>query len=67
MTIEQKTNHAFARSLSNAGLEHIHEQRLRAFVREHLHGKCKVFSLGDDCKCPLCDLDRLCEELRSNV
>lgn len=38
--------------------------RLRAFVRKHLHGGCRILSQGNDCKCPLCDLDRLHDALR---
>ena len=38
--------------------------RLRAFVSEHLHGGCRILSQGSECKCPLCDLDRLYSALR---
>ena len=51
---------------STDGLECGHEQRLRAFVMEHLHGQCKIISQGGNCTCLLCDLDRLCDEVRSN-
>lgn len=34
-------------------------ERLRAFVREKEPGRCNVMSFGDDCTCPLCDIDRL--------
>lgn len=33
--------------------------RLKAFVREYAPGGCKMFSKGDDCTCPLCDVDFL--------
>lgn len=38
--------------------------RLRAFVSEHLRGGCKILSQGSECKCALCDLDRLYSALR---
>lgn len=34
-------------------------ERLRAFVRKHLAGGCRIMSLGPACVCPLCDADRL--------
>lgn len=37
--------------------------RLIEFVRKHQHGGCKVVSLGDGCKCPLCDLSRVNQAL----
>lgn len=33
--------------------------RLREFVREVAPGQCKKLSQGNDCECPLCDIDRL--------
>ena len=33
--------------------------RLRKFCEDHIHGGCKILSLGDACTCLLCDLDRL--------
>lgn len=33
--------------------------RLREFIRAHAPGGCRVLSKGDDCHCPLCDLDDL--------
>lgn len=33
--------------------------RLRAFIRKHLHGQCKILSLGPACLCALCDADRI--------
>jgi hypothetical protein len=35
------------------------ERRLKAFIREHIRGGCRIISQGDACQCPLCDLDRL--------
>jgi hypothetical protein len=34
-------------------------ERLRAFVRKYSPRCCKMLSVGPDCECPLCDLDRL--------
>lgn len=33
--------------------------RPRDYIREHSPGCCKILSLGDECLCPLCDLDRV--------
>jgi len=33
--------------------------RLQMFIRAHQVGGCRKFSAGNDCKCALCDLDRL--------
>lgn len=33
--------------------------RLKEFVREHAPGQCKMYSIGDDCGCGLCDLDEV--------
>jgi hypothetical protein len=33
--------------------------RLKAFIRTHAPGGCKMFSLGASCECPLCDVDAL--------
>lgn len=38
--------------------------RLRSFVSQYLQGGCKILSQGSECKCPLCDLDRLYDALR---
>ena len=38
--------------------------RLREFVRQNLNGGCKIISLGADCCCPLCDLERMYAALR---
>lgn len=38
--------------------------RLKAFIQQHLGGKCKILSEGSMCACPLCDLDRLYDALR---
>lgn len=35
--------------------------RLREFIRDHLHGRCRIFSQGSECKCALCDFDRIRE------
>ena len=34
-------------------------ERLREFARSRNPGQCKMMSVEDNCKCPLCDLDRL--------
>ena len=34
-------------------------ERLREFARSRNPGQCKMISVEDNCKCPLCDLDRL--------
>lgn len=39
------------------------QERLRNFIKEHSPGNCKVLSKGDVCECPLCDLDRIVNEL----
>ena len=39
------------------------KERLRNFIQKNLNGGCKMLSLGDDCVCPLCDFDRLVEEI----
>lgn len=36
----------------------IHE-RLRSLISSTNYGGCRVFSISDQCQCPLCDLDRL--------
>ena len=41
------------------GTEVAIHQRLRTFISSTLYGGCRVFSVGDQCQCPLCDLDRL--------
>ena len=43
--------------------------RLRGFIRGHVHGGCKILSVGDKCECPLCDLDFIISEesLRSEI
>lgn len=33
--------------------------RLRAWISDRMQGGCRMFSDGDACLCPLCDLDRL--------
>jgi hypothetical protein len=33
--------------------------RLRAFVRKHAPGGCRLASQGTSCHCPLCDIDEL--------
>jgi hypothetical protein len=38
--------------------------RLGAFVRDHSSGGCRVLTLGDQCECPLCDIDRLRHDAR---
>jgi hypothetical protein len=35
------------------------EKRLYEFIRTMRPGGCKAVSLGSDCECPLCDVDRL--------
>lgn len=35
------------------------QRRLRTFLHKANPGGCRVFSLGEQCQCPLCDLDRL--------
>ncbi len=37
--------------------------RLRAFVRQHKSGGCKILSKGDDCVCELCLIDFLVEQV----
>ncbi len=37
--------------------------RLKEFIQSHILGECKIISQGRNCKCPLCDLDRICDEL----
>lgn len=39
--------------------------RLRAWIRGHMAGGCRMLSIGDACECPLCDLDRLFTFLKS--
>lgn len=34
-------------------------QRIAAYIRKHSLGSCRIFSIGSQCQCPLCDLDRL--------
>ena len=43
---------------------HLPGWRLRAFVRQNLGGQCKVISLGAECQCALCDLERMYDALR---
>jgi hypothetical protein len=38
-------------------------KRLNAFVRQNLNGGCRVFSVGTDCKCALCDLELILDAL----
>jgi hypothetical protein len=45
-------------------VEHDALIRLLTFARKHTAGGCKVFSLGDDCLCPLCDIERLYDALK---
>ena len=33
--------------------------RLMQFIRAQVDGGCKILSLGDECLCPRCDVDRL--------
>ena len=33
--------------------------RLRQFIGDRIQGGCKILSEGENCKCPLCDLDRI--------
>lgn len=40
------------------------EKRLRNFISAHAKDGCKILSVGKDCKCPLCDLDRILNVLR---
>ncbi len=37
--------------------------RLRNFAQTHDRGQCKILSEGENCKCPLCDLNRIQEVL----
>ena len=39
------------------------QTRLREFIKAHSLGGCKMFSRGEECECPLCDLDRIVNEL----
>lgn len=39
--------------------------RLRAFIEKHVVGGCKILLMGEGCMCPLCDLDRLAELVRT--
>ena len=32
---------------------------LKGFIREHSPGKCKMFSKGEECQCPLCLVDNM--------
>ena len=41
--------------------------RLRAFAREHLHGGCRILSLGSECVCPLCDIDLIEDALSRSL
>lgn len=34
-------------------------EALRAFIRDHVSGGCKLMSLGDGCLCLLCAVDEL--------
>jgi hypothetical protein len=38
--------------------------RLRAFVRAHRVGGCRLLSSAE-CRCPQCDIDRIAEEARA--
>lgn len=42
-------------------------ERVKAFIREHQSGGCKMLSQGDACQCPLCDVDTLVAALRSEL
>lgn len=37
--------------------------RLRAVIRATVQGGCKITSQGEQCLCPLCDLDRIAAAL----
>lgn len=37
--------------------------RLRKFIKDNLNGQFKIISEGSECKCPICDLNRLQEAL----
>ena len=39
------------------------EKRLRKLIQEHSKGGCKMLSLGEECNCPLCDLDKITRAL----
>ena len=39
------------------------KERLRDFLQKNIFCGCKILSLGDACACPLCDFDRLVEEI----
>ncbi len=41
-------------------------QRIAAYIRKHSLGSCRIFSIGSQCQCPLCDLDRLFQLTRLN-
>ena len=38
--------------------------RLRKFIGDNLNGQCKIISEGSECKCALCDLNRIQEALQ---
>lgn len=40
-------------------------ERLKAWIRTKQTGGCRMLSQGDDCHCPLCNVDHLAADLRT--
>lgn len=43
--------------------ESLAASRLKAFIRDVKPGGCAIISRGDNCQCPLCDVDNMTHEI----
>ena len=42
-------------------------EQLKAFIRQHASGGCRMLSLGNDCSCHLCAVDNLLTRLQAQA